>query len=200
MPVGAAFNIAVFPASDTNTGAFRFAATPQPGSNLAQFSAALTDGQPNWIVLASQVAAQSSPVVLNLNPIGIQYLTTANQWAVFNEKSGSHDPHPRAMPTGAEFNVGIYQFGPGSLRGEWSLTAAANGNVQAIPIDIPLFNHRPDAILLVTPTIEYIGPGPYDRANPAVTYDSSLGMWTIVTESGAAFRAGAQFNVSGYVP
>ena len=98
MPVGAAFNVFVPPAG---SNVFVHKATSgNTGGNSTLIDNALTNGNPNAIIIVTQNWDPGGVGgVNNAHPIGVYY--DGSYWRIFNEDMAT-------IPVGAAFNVYIY--------------------------------------------------------------------------------------------
>jgi hypothetical protein len=100
MPAGAAFNVFV---PTAGAGVFVHTATAvNTGANVTVIDNALTNGNPNALILATpnyNPGGTGGGVSANF-PLGVGYDSGIGKWVIFNQGGGSS-----AMPAGAAFNV-----------------------------------------------------------------------------------------------
>jgi hypothetical protein len=184
MPIGATFNVAVAPPSDT---VFVHLATENNTSgNSTVISHPDSDDDPNAMLLVTQdwnpggVGGTYNP-----SPIGVWY--DGSQWNVFNQDLS-------ALPVGAAFSVSVlspsetafvHVANPNNTLGHYTL------------INSPAANGMPGAVILVTQNWNPGGQGNiYNDAPVGVRYDLQTSQWAIFNENLANLPDGAAFNVT----
>ena len=189
MPVGAAFNVII---PTAGAGVFvHTAIVGNIGANVTYIDNALTNGNPNAIVVVTPNydPGGTCGCVYNNHPIGVYYDGPNNKWAIFNQDAA-------AMPVNAAFNVAVLTAGAGVF-----VHTATTGNRTGdyTTIDNALTNDHPNAIVFVTPNWNPGGiGGTYDDHNIGVWYTGSK--WAIFNQDLTAIPVDAAFNVLVLVP
>ena len=158
----------------------------------------LTTGNPDAVLLVTQVRDPGSDAVDNARPIGVWYdANRGGEWAIFNQ-----DLAP--MPEGATFNVVVSEEpseasgAAGGVDGSVFVHRAAPDNTVegSTYVDHPLVDEDPDAVLSVTPNWNPGGGGGiYDNHPVGVRYDADRTEWAIFNQDLAPMPEGAAFNV-----
>ena len=196
MPVGAAFNVRIQDTAATNTP-IQTAQQTNARSNSTYITNALTDGNPNAIVM----------ITPNWNPDGVGGTYSnhntgvwynGKQWAIYNEDR-------LTMPVDASFNTELFSA---AGDGVFVHTATSSNTPNVLPsfgqvytiIDNPMTNGNPRAILFVTHNWNPTGKaGLYVDSPLAVNYLSAEQKWAIVatssSETASPMPIGAAFNV-----
>jgi hypothetical protein len=183
IPAGTAFNVVV-PNPDTSVFVHK-ATTANILSHSTIIDYPLTNGNPNAIIFVTH----------NYDPGGVDevYLDEAigvfydgSKWRIYNE-SGD------AMTVGAAFNVFVPTAGPGV--GVF-VTRFTGYSGRIIPIDNPLTNGNPNAIILVTHNYSPDGVGSVNADFPiGVRYYSTSKKWGIFSQDGTNMTNTTAFNV-----
>ncbi len=184
MPTNAAFNVLVLvPPSDV----FVHKATSANSSgNVTDIDHPLSNNDPNAIVF---VTPNWNPGggggTYNNHNIGVYYAgSPINKWSIFNQDMVT-------MPNNAAFNV-LIPHPDASVFVHKATTANISGHTT--PIDYPLTNNKPNAIILVTPNWNPGGVGGTYNNHPIGVYYSG-GRWRIFNQDLVAMPANAAFNV-----
>lgn len=145
----------------------------------------LTNGDPLAIIL---VTMNKTPGGVNepdnSHYIGVFYNYNVSQWGIYNENG---DP----MMAGTTFNVIVPPAGANAS------VQFATTNSNAITINNPLTDNKPNAIIYVTPIWNPGGGVSGHDANfpVSVLYNDIINQWTIFDQSGAIIPNGTAFNV-----
>ncbi len=179
MLVGAAFNVFVLTAG---VGIFvQTATTANINGSSTLIDNALTNGHPNAIVFATSNYNPDGFVGTDNNhPIGVNYDSASNKWAIFNQDGA-------APIVDAAFNVLVLV-----PRTDIFVHTDTGGSAFTI-LDDAMTNGNPNAIILVTPNYNPGGVGGTSHNhNISMIYG---GTWAIFDQDGANMLVGAAFNV-----
>jgi NADH:ubiquinone oxidoreductase subunit len=185
MPTGADFNVLIPP---TGADVFVHSATAANiTANWTTIDHPLTNNNPNAIVLITQNWNPGGVGdIYNNHPIGVWYISGAKKWAVFNQDLA-------AMPAGAAFNVLVATTDSAAFV---HTATATNITGNWTPIDHPLTNDNPNAIVLVTQNWNPGGVGSTYNNHPiGVWYSGGAKKWAVFNQDLASMPDGAAFNV-----
>jgi hypothetical protein len=191
MPIGAAFNVRIEGDNDASAPIHTASSGNTAGSST-YIPHAMTDFNPGAIVLfTSTWNPPGSNGVYNSHNTGVWY-NWNGKWAIFNQDQA-------AMPAGASFNTRFIEYhGDGAFVHVAGAGNVPNSSANYTWIDNPLTNGKPDAIILVTPNLNFnplISLGTHVNWPIGVWYDRSRGKWAIFCQSRTPMPAGATFNV-----
>jgi hypothetical protein len=183
LPVGTAFNVVV-PNPDTSVFVHK-ATVDNILSHSTIIDYPLTNGNPNAIIFVTLKYDPVDGVYLD-NAIGVFYDVFRSKWRIYNENGA-------AMPVGAAFNVFVPTAGPGV----GVFVARFTGPSQPIiPIDNPLTNGNPNAIILATHNYSPGGVASVNADFPiGVRYYSTSKKWGIFSQDGTNMTNTTAFNV-----
>ncbi len=180
--LGDAFNVIV---PTAGAGVFVHTSAGVGPTGSTELDNSLTNNNPNARIL---VTANWNPGgvggTYNNHSIGVWYYDTDQKWTIINQDGA-------AVPVGAAFNVFVLPANVGTFVQTSSLS---NNILNSTEIDHPLTDHRPDALVFVTPNRSPAGVG-------GPTYNHNYGVWTdgvhwfIFNEDSATMPVNVSFNV-----
>jgi hypothetical protein len=185
MPVGAAFNVLVVPAS---ASVFTVTASASnTAGNYTFIDSPLTNNNPNAIVF---ITANYNPGdlgnIYNDHATGVWYDTAVGKWSIYNQDLVD-------MPVGAAFNVLV-----SSVSSSVFIVTATASNISGdyVFIDGALTNNNPNALVLITSNWNPGGgSGTYNDHATGVWYESNSGKWAVYNQDKATMPAGPAFNI-----
>jgi len=154
----------------------------------------LTNGNPDALLLVTQVREPDGDNVNNARPIGVWYDANRDgKWAIFNQDRAQ-------MPDGAAFNVVVLQASEDAAAtdGYSFVHRASPDNTvgDSTYVDRPVANGNPDLVVSVTPNWNPGGgSGTYDNHPVGLRYDAGRERWAIFNQDRAQMPDGAAFNV-----
>jgi hypothetical protein len=171
MPVGAAFNV-IIPTAGSNVFVHKATALNMPLIGSTQIDNALTNGNPNAMILVTQNWNPGGGLgTYNNHSVGVWY--DGSKWTVFNQDIA-------AIPVNAAFNVFVLPTGAGVFV---QTSTAGNQAGNYTKLDHPLTNGQPNAIVFATPNRNPggVGGAGYDH-NIGVWYSILSGRWAVFSQ------------------